>query len=287
MNATPILQWLPLPLGRVGRLRRRIRTPSSPRMATAAVRIPDPRFTQLALAFTSAGPQIFIHEGARQTLERRFAVACRGPVQLAVTDNRRRMVSFTRHHGTLRLRLHMMFLGAPDRVLDSLVQYVVNDDRDGSLAVDEYIQQNSFRIRGTRSASGPLRTQGKVHDLARVHADLSERYFGGSVADVPIVWGRRTRPRGHKRLAIKLGSYSAVERLVRIHPTLDAAWVPRYFAAYIAYHELLHHVIPAVRVGGRALLHSPEFLRRERDYRHYERALEWERKHLDRLLRSR
>jgi hypothetical protein len=287
MNATPVLQWLPLPLGRVGRLRRAIRTPLSPRMATAAVRIPDPRFTQLALAFSSGGPQIFIHEGARQALERRFALVCRGPVQLSVTDNRRRMVSFTRHQGTLRLRLHMMFLGAPERVLDALVKYVVGDDRDASQLVDEYIQRNSFRIRGTRAASGPLRTQGKIHDLSRIHADLSERYFGGSVADVPIVWGRRTRPRSQKRVAIKLGSYSAVERLVRIHPALDAAWVPRYFVHYIAYHELLHHVIPAVRLGGRAILHSPEFLQRERDYRHFDRAIEWERKHLGRLLRSR
>jgi hypothetical protein len=256
-------------------------------MATAAVRIPDPRFTQLALAFSSGGPQIFIHEGARQALERRFAVACRGPVQLSVTDNRRRMVSFTRHQGTLRLRLHMMFLGAPDRTLDALIRYVLCDDRDASQLIDEYIQQNSFRIRGTRAASGPLRSQGKVHDLARIHADLSERYFGGSAADVPIVWGRRTRPRLGKRTAIKLGSYSAVERLVRVHPALDAAWVPRYFVTYIAYHELLHHVIPAVRVGGRAILHSAEFLRREHDFAHYDRALVWERKHLGRLLRAR
>jgi hypothetical protein len=256
-------------------------------MATAAVRIPDPRFTQLALAFTSGGPQIVIHEGARQALERRFAAACRGPVQLSVTDNRRRMISFSRHHGTLRLRLHMMFLGAPERVVDGLVRYVVADDPEASQLIDGYIHENSFRIRGTRHASGPLRTQGKRHDLARIHADLSERYFGGSVADVPIVWGRRTRPRSGKRLAIKLGSYSAVERLVRIHPALDAAWVPRYFVAYIAYHELLHHVVPALRVGGRSILHSAEFLQREREYRHYERALEWERKRLDRLLRSR
>src|SRR3712207_8543596 len=54
-----------------------------------------------------------------------------------------------------------------------------------------------------------------------------------------------------KRNTIKLGSYSAIERLIRIHPTLDAEWVPRYFVSYIVYHELLHHVVPALRSSGR------------------------------------
>jgi hypothetical protein len=34
------------------------------------------------------------------------------------------------------------------------------------------------------------------------------------------------------------------------------------------------------------VLHPPEFLEREQDFRKYERALEWERRHITRLLRS-
>jgi hypothetical protein len=41
-----------------------------------------------------------------------------------------------------------------------------------------------------------------------------------------------------------------------------------------------------VRVAGRAVLHSAEFLRREQEFRHYERAIAWERKHIGRLLRT-
>ena len=68
-----------------------------------------------------SGPQILIHEGARQTLERRLELAASGPVQLAVTDNRRRMITHTQVRGTLRVRIHMMFLGAPDRIQQALV----------------------------------------------------------------------------------------------------------------------------------------------------------------------
>jgi hypothetical protein len=100
--------WLPASVGRVGR-RRAARAASVPRMATAAVRIPDGQ-AQVPLYFLPSGPQIFIHEGARQRLERRLEAAFGGPVQLGVTDNRRRMVTQTRARGRLRVRVNMMFL---------------------------------------------------------------------------------------------------------------------------------------------------------------------------------
>jgi hypothetical protein len=38
--------------------------------------------------------------------------------------------------------------------------------------------------------------------------------------------------------------------------------------------------------GGRTVVHGEEFARRERRFRHYERAMAWEARHIDRLLRS-
>ena len=276
--------WLAPPIPRFGRVRAGA---SAPRMATAAVRIP-PQSIQLPIKGLAKGPQIFIHEGASQALERRLELAFGGPVQLGVTDNRRRMVTQTRSRGRLRVRLHMMFLGAEDRVKNALVAYVVHADPDASRVVGEFIDQNLHRIRASRKAPGQLRTVGQVHDLDAILHDVNQRYFAGTVSDVLITWGRKTRPRDSKqRTSIKLGSYSATERLIRIHPVLDQRWVPRYFVQYIVYHELLHHLVPEARVSGRVLLHPPEFLRRERQFQQISRALAWEQKNIDRLLRSR
>jgi hypothetical protein len=257
----------------------------APRMAPAAMRIPDPRQIAVPFQFKHVGPSIFVHEGARQALERRLELAFQGPVQLAVTDNLRRMVSRTRTRGTLRVRVHMMFLGAPERVRVALVDYVVRDDRKASVIVGQYIDANSHRIRASRPVTGPLETRGVSHDLLEIMNSVNAEYFGGAAGDVLITWGRRSRPSASakKRTTIKLGSYSATERLIRVHPALDRDWVPRYFVSFIVYHELLHHVIPAAP----RVLHPPEFLRREREFRHYERALVWEQKHIDRLLRAR
>ena len=251
-------------------------------MAPAAVRIPDPRHTPVPFDFSALGPQIFIHEGARQALERRLELAFGGPVKLAVTDNLRRMVSHTRVRGTWRVRVHMMFLGAPERVRQALVEYIARGDRRASGVLGDFIHDNSHRIRASRPVTAPLRTRGQAHDLTELFAAVNAQYFGGAMGDVLVTWGRRTRPRSETRSTIKLGSYSATERLIRVHPALDRDWVPRYFLSYILFHELLHHVIQP-QPGS---LHPPALLQREREFKHYERALAWEQKHIARLLRS-
>lgn len=255
------------------------------RMASAVVRVPDPRTLKMPLQFAS-GPQIFVHEGARQALERKLELAAGCAVHLAVTDNRQRMITQTKERALLRVRVHMMFLDAPERVQDGLVDYVLGDSRRASQIVGDYIEKNGHRIRASRRVRGPLVMRGRVHDLAAILARVNETYFGGTVTDVLIKWGRRTRAPTRSRATIKLGSYSAEERLIRVHPVLDRKWVPHYFVSYIVHHELVHHVVPPLRISGRALVHSPEFLRREREFRHYERAIAWEEAHIGRLLRS-
>jgi hypothetical protein len=83
-----------------------------------------------------------------------------------------------------------------------------------------------------------------------------------------------------------LGVYLPGVQLIRIHPALDQAFVPRFFVEFIVYHELLHHVIPPVRVNGRYQIHSPRFHQRERDFPAYAQAIAWRKQSLQRLLRS-
>ncbi|KYF50702.1 hypothetical protein BE08_29165 [Sorangium cellulosum] len=255
-----------------------------PRVSRAVVRVPDPRHHPIHIDLPGGQPQIFVHEGARQALIRRLELAQGRPVLLAITDNYRQMISSSLREGILQARVHHMFLDAPAIVQDALVRYVVSQDRAASLVVGRYIDENGHRIRASRPVSSPLNTQGKTHDLLSLFQKLNLAYFGGAV-DALITWGKRTRARKPRR-TIKLGSYSAIERLIRIHPVLDRPWVPRYFITYVIYHEMLHHVMPATHGNGRRMLHPPQFLARERLFRDYERALAWERDHVGKLLRT-
>jgi CTP:molybdopterin cytidylyltransferase MocA len=255
-----------------------------PRISRAVVRVPDPRHHQLDIELPSGQPQIYVHEGARQALVRRLELAHQRPVLLSVTDNYRQMISSSLREGILQARVHHMFLDAPALVQEALVRYVVKQDRAASQVVGQYIDDNGHRIRASRPVSTPLVTQGRTHDLLSLFQKLNHAYFGGAV-DALITWGKRTRALKPRR-TIKLGSYSAVERLIRIHPVLDRPWVPRYFVSYVIYHEMLHHVMPASHGNGRRMLHPPQFLARERLFRDYERALAWEQAHVGRLLRT-
>jgi hypothetical protein len=258
---------------------------------------------QLALGFPTASPQLFVHEGARQSLERKLKAACQGrPVVLSITDNRQSIISHSFKNGVLSARIHHMFLDAPSRVVDALVRYLARGDRTASLLVGQYIEANGARLARRRARAIPLHAKGARHDLLAIFQDLSQRYFDGNCHAL-ITWGRRSprRPGQASRRVIKLGSYSSLERLIRINPVLDRPWVPRYFVAYVVYHEMLHHMIPAARGGPprasanvanakgdlvRRVLHPPELLERERWFRNYERAIAWEKRHIGRLLRA-
>jgi hypothetical protein len=254
----------------------------------AAIRIPERVGAQLRLVLPAASPSLFVHEGARQALERKLRVAFPGPVILSITDNRHSIITHRVQKGILHARVHHMFLDAPAAVIDALVRYVTRGDRDASATLSDYIDANGFRL-ARRKRNAPLVSKGKHHDLLDVFDTINERYFDGGI-NALVSWGKRpTTNRSGKaraRKTIKLGSYSAVDRLIRIHPALDQKWVPRYFVAYIVYHEMLHHVIPGSRGLGRVNLHPPEFKEREKQFRFFERALQWEKGHVARLLRT-
>lgn len=303
-NAVPALdRWLAPRMGRgaTGLARTGVarggRSQPSPPLA-AAIRVPERLSAQLALVFPSAAPQLFVHEGARQSLERKLKAAALGrPVVLSITDNRCSIISHSMTSGVLHARIHHMFLDAPARIVDALVRYVVAGDRAASIKVGQFIDANGARLARRRPRAIPLHAKGKTHDLLSLFNDLNARYFDGNCHAL-ITWGRRTkRAAGTPRHTVKLGSYAHLERLIRIHPVLDRTWVPRYFVAYVVYHEMLHHMVPSARgnagdvVGprgelARRVLHPPEFLERERQFRNYERAIAWERAHISRLLRS-
>ncbi len=272
-------------LPRDARARARGGEPVGPAPATAVViRLPERMAASYEALIPRSSPRLYVHEGARQALERRLEAASPVPVSLAITDNRHSIISHTRHGGMLRARVHHMFLDAPLAIQHALIRYVTEADREASVALGSFIESRSDRL--ARRANGrALATKGKHHDLLGLIADLNARYFGNTV-NALITWGRQVRRPGGSRVTIKLGSYDDNERLIRINPALDKPWVPRYFVAFIVFHEMLHHVVPAKRVDARRELHPAEFRDREQTFRHYARALVWEQKNLARLLRS-
>ncbi len=126
--------------------------------------------------------------------------------------------------------------------------------------------------------------EGKYFDLRAIFDRLNERHFRGRLRGYTVTWGRRrkTRPKEY----FIFGTIQEEDRLIRIHPLLDASFVPRWFLEYVLYHEMLHSVVPdEIGQDGRRKVHTEEFNRREREFPGYRRARRWEDENLARFLR--
>src|SRR5579862_1442642 len=143
----------------------------------AAIRIPERVGAQLRLVLPAMSPSLFVHEGARQALERKLRVAFPGPVILSITDNRHSIITHRVQKGVLHARVHHMFLDAPPAVVDALVRYVTRGDRDASATLGDHIDDNGFRL-ARRKRNAPLVTKGRHHDLLELFEGINERYFG-------------------------------------------------------------------------------------------------------------
>ena len=76
-----------------------------------------------------------------------------------------------------------------------------------------------------------------------------------------------------------LGTYCRTTDTIRINPVLDRRSVPLYFIRFVVYHEMLHGYIKEEKKNGRRSLHSPEFKRKERLFKEYQKAVSWEKEY--------
>jgi hypothetical protein len=199
--------------------------------------------------------------------------------------------TFSRDGAEWLLRLHTMFRGAPTEVREAVADLLRAGRRaKRSCAVlDAWIAANLPRHPPPRVPDASLVQRGKHHDLAAIAAGILakelEGEFGAAKKSPRFTWGT-ARGRAPRR-AMRLGSYDADVDVVRVHPALDQEGVPEWFVRYVLFHELLHAVYPPVRGSdGRWIRHGRSFQERERDYPGLERALAWERRNIDALIRS-
>jgi len=146
------------------------------------------------------------------------------------------------------------------------------------------------RKRKLSTAKLPLQRQfafnerGRFFDLRAHFAKLNARYFGNRLRGYTVVWGRRRKQR--PRDCIVFGTIQEEDRLIRVHPLLDRAFVPTWFLEYVLYHEMCHAVVKdQFDPAGRRIVHHEKFFTRERQFHWFRRAKAWEEENLARFLR--
>lgn len=228
-----------------------------------------------------------------ESLRRKLRSWLKEPLgSLVLTNNRRRIISARPAARGLAVRIHRSFLEADDETLRAVTIFL--NSRKGEMQRTIALQVIRSYFDRHRSVDEPpsrrlrLQPKGRHVDLRDLRDRLNQQYFAGALR-VLITWGkaptvRRRRGRG---FSILLGSYTETDRLVRIHPCLDQAHVPEHVVESVVYHEMLHAALPSEHHNGRRRLHTPEFRRREKLYRHAAAANQWLEDNLSRLAASR
>lgn len=212
-------------------------------------------------------------------------------IELTMTHNHRSMLrSIPLQSGRILVRAHNMFLFAPPPIVTFVGRYIANPlDRIASHAIDFFISGELDRIDAAKKSARrrqPRRAQGRHFNLLDIFQNLNESEFDGQIqADITWSKGKRLAKRS---TTILFGSFTPGNEgepgLIRIHPALDQDFVPQEFVEFVVFHEMIHVLIPVRLRDGRRIVHPPEFRERERKFRHYQFATDWENHNLHRFI---
>lgn len=185
--------------------------------------------------------------------------------------------------GKRRVRVHTIFLEAPEPVLAALADWVARPSKVNNRTIDAFVRSRHDAIRAL-TPDVEIVTKGKTRDLAEIYLKLESRYFKKPIT-TKITFGSAGVGRRRRR-AIQYGVYDCVKKLIRIHPILDEPWIPRFFVEFIIYHEMLHAELGVgVDNEGRRAHHPPAFRAREREFDYYKEAKDWEERNFSKILK--
>lgn len=209
-------------------------------------------------------------------------------LDLVINQNRTTMLSILERKGKrVRLSIHEIFLKAPEPVLLAVASFVSgrrNKSREHHLVLRTFIQQQLAQSDFTHLLKKQeLIQQGEIYHLKRLYDQNNKTYFDNKL-DLAITWygNRKSRP----QTRITFGQYVDGLRLIKIHRMLDDPFFPEYFVSFIVYHEMLHAVIPGSPGRGRFCFHGEAFKNREKEFKYFRRAIEWEKKNKKDLFRK-
>ena len=118
-------------------------------------------------------------------------------------------------------------------------------------------------------------------DLDKIYERLNQEYFDVKV-QAKIMWGRDVKSRN--KSGFRYGSYDEGKKLIRIHPRLKQDFVPQCVLELTVYHEMCHQFVPSYKKNGTWQSHHPEFKRKEREFKDFKDARNWEKHNWHRLL---
>ena len=118
-------------------------------------------------------------------------------------------------------------------------------------------------------------------DIDVMFERLNREYFNGKI-QATVKWGRDVKTQNKR--GFRYGSYDENKKLIRLHPRLKQEFVPFYVLELTLYHEMCHQFAPSYKKNRSWKSHHPEFKKKEKEYRNFKDARNWEKNNWHKLL---
>lgn len=207
-------------------------------------------------------------------LHTRLQSLSRHPIQLKIVNGSTYASAEKSSKGALCLSLHRLFLHAPTPVLEALIRFATQPDRESRAVIRQMAHLFFTNIEPPLADAALSNPLGACINLQEMYDRVNAEYFAGKIA-VPIAWF--SAPRYRKFHHITFGMYDRTLPQIRINRILDRSAVPLPFVEFIVYHEMLHVVCKSLLDRrGRLCVHTAEFRQKEKAHKYYAFAKEWE-----------
>ena len=118
-------------------------------------------------------------------------------------------------------------------------------------------------------------------DINSIFDRLNDEYFNGKIK-AAVKWGRDVKTKN--KTGFRYGSYDENKKLIRVHPRLKQDFVPVHVLELTIYHEMCHQFAPSYKKNGSWQSHHPEFKKKEKEYKNFKEARNWEKNNWHKLL---
>ena len=118
-------------------------------------------------------------------------------------------------------------------------------------------------------------------DINAIFDRLNDEYFYGKIK-ATVKWGRDVKTKN--KTGFRYGSYDETKKLIRVHPRLKQDFVPVHVLELTIYHEMCHQFAPSYKKNGSWQSHHPEFKKKEKEYKNFKDARNWEKNNWHKLL---
>ncbi len=199
-------------------------------------------------------------------------------IDLTLTNNKSRMISFKKKWRTIYLRLNENIFPLPEGFIKSLALWIKKPNGKVPDVIRERIDSVCRAVpANVRSRQITEKHDGSFYNLKDLYDRVNAEYFHGTI-EAKISWGRDTSKKRVK--SRRLGSYKFRSNLIVIHPILDKKKVPVWVVEFIIYHEMLH----SQQTEDKKRYHDKEFRDFEKQHSDYERTIRWRKENVKFLM---